>query len=295
MIDFLLRQPAWLLALVFASLGLFLAIWLMKLRGRTRERSPRPAPPSPPEGDDFARFEHHVRGAFDGALLDSGHGSIRAWLMLRQAVKDLHLSMEDARVEALGAELGRSHGLFIWAYARHTPDDKGHLERFIARFAPRPWEGLLDSEPQHPRDCYHALPHLDTHGLSSGHAYLVVAKAGVLLAQHINDDVAEGLLWSALAQMMLDHFEVFGFKALRPVDRLFLEGTQVILATPTFDAFQPVLEWLAQLRETLTREERLELEGWMAKFQEAYGADIQQMNGCRISGWEGLVKQGEQP
>jgi len=92
-----------------------------------------------------------IRLAFDTALQNAGYSSIRAWLTLRRAIQVLFLHLDSSpELQALGEALGRSHGLLVWAYDLHTPDEKGHLRAFLERFAPRPWEGYLPRRRTHP-------------------------------------------------------------------------------------------------------------------------------------------------
>ena len=229
----------------------------------------------PDEGDDpFVVFERAMRSSFDFALLNSGYpGFIQPWVMLRRAVKDLFLSIDDEdespqmiRVRKLASDLGKTYGMFVWAYDRKTPDDKGHLAHFVEEFAPTHWEGMLDAEPKHPLDCYHALPHQ-----SEIHAFLVVAKTGILLAQANQDRIAEGLLWGALADMMFTHYDAFPLEARNALGNLLECGADAILILPSFDAFEAPLNKMDGLLQTLTGDGREELRAFVVKLLETYG------------------------
>jgi len=237
----------------------------------------------PVEDDDsVAAFEREMRSVFDFALLNSGCGSFLIWVRLRRAIKDLFLSIDDEdespqmmRVRNLASDLGKTYGMFVWAYDRKTPDDKGHLAHFVETFAPRHWEGLLDAEPKHPMDCYHALPHQ-----AAGHAFLVVAKTGILLAQANEDRIAEGLLWGALADMMFTHYDAFPLEARDALENLLDCGTEAILILPGgFDAFEEPLNKMDGLLQTLKGDARDELRAFVVKLLEAYGEKYRECYG----------------
>ena len=226
------------------------------------------------EADQVAAFERAMRSSFDFALLNSGYpGFIQPWVMLRRAVKDLFLSIDEEdesqqmmRVRNLASDLGKTYGMFVWAYDRKTPDDKGHLAHFVETFAPTHWEGMLDAEPKHPMDCYHALPRQ-----TEIHAFLVVAKTGILLAQTNQDRIAEGLLWGALAEMMFNHYDAFPLEARNALGNLLECGMESILILPSFDAFEAPLNKMACLLQTLKGDEREELRDFVVKLLETYG------------------------
>lgn len=226
------------------------------------------------DADQVAVFERAMRSSFDFALLNSGYpGFIQPWVMLRRAVKDLFLSIDDEdespqmmRVRKLASELGKTYGMFVWAYDRKTPDDKGHLAHFVEAFAPIHWDGMLDAEPKHPLDCYHALPHQ-----SEIHAFLVVAKTGILLAQANQDRIAEGLIWGALADMMFNHYDTFPLEARNALGNLLECGSEVILILPSFDAFEAPLNKIDEQLKTLKGDGREELRDFVVKLLETYG------------------------
>lgn len=227
-------------------------------------------------------FEQEIRQVFDFALLNSGYGNMQPWIRLRRAVKDLFMSLESAEGTALyvdlkqfSEELGRTYGLFIWAYDRQIPDDKAHLSHFVTTFSPSPWESLLGAEPQHPLDCYHALP------LQSGYAFLVVAKSGILMAQRDKDFIAEGLLWGALAEMTLLNYDRFPLEARNALDRLLDCGTEVLLMFPNgFDPFAAPFQQLDHLLRTLTDEE---LQDFVLKLDDAYGEKFSNYYGSNLA------------
>jgi hypothetical protein len=267
MIQFVLDQYLMLLVVTLAMASLLLSV-------RYRRAKAAKAQCTKQEGDPIATFEREMRLAFDFALLNSGYqGFIQPWVMLRRAIKDLFLSIDDEdespqmiRVRSLASELGKTYGMLVWAYDRKTPDDKGHLAHFVGTFSPRHWEGMLDAEPKHPMDCYHALPH------QSGHAYLVVAKTGILMAQTNEDRIAEGLLWGALADMMLMHYDTFPLEARNALGNLLDCGTEAILAFPGgFDAFEGPLNKMDDLLQTLKGDAREELRDFAAKLIDTYG------------------------
>lgn len=270
MIQFVLDQYIILIVVALAMASLLL------LRVRYRRSKPAEAQCTTPdaENDPVATFESEMRSAFDFALLNSGYqGFIQPWVMLRRAIKDLFLSIDDEdespqmiRVRSLASELGKTYGMFVWAYDRKTPDDKGHLAHFVETFAPRHWEGMLDAEPKHPMDCYHALPHQ-----SVGHAFLVVAKTGILLAQTNQDRIAEGLLWGALADMMFAHYDTFPLEARNALGNLLDCGTEVILTLPSFDAFDGPMNKMDGLLQTLKGDAREELRAFVVKLIDTYG------------------------
>lgn len=226
------------------------------------------------EDDQVAAFERAMRSSFDFALLNSGYpGFIQPWVMLRRAVKDLFLSIDDEdespkmmRVRNLASDLGKTYGMFVWAYDRKTPDDKGHLAHFVETFAPIYWQGMLDAEPKHPMDCYHALPRQ-----TEIHAFLVVAKTGILLAQTNQDRIAEGLLWGALADMMFTHYDKFPLEARNALGNLLECGVDAILILPSFDAFEAPLNKMDEQLKTLKGDERKELRDFVGKLLETYG------------------------
>lgn len=277
MIQFVLDQ--YLMLIVVA---LTIAALLLGIRYRRARVTEPPCTPPPAEDDPVANFEREMRMAFDFALLNSGYqGFIQPWVMLRRAVKDLFLSIDDEndspqmiRVRNLAAELGKTYGMFVWAYERKTPDDKGHLAHFVEAFAPRHWEGMLDAEPKHPMDCYHALPHQ-----SASHAFLVVAKTGILLAQTNQDRIAEGLLWGALADMMFTHYDKFPLEARNALGILMDCGTEVILTLPNFDAFDGPLNKMDGLLQTLKGDARKELRAFASQLLEAYGEKYRERYG----------------
>lgn len=238
------------------------------------------------EPDAFAQFEAHMRSAFDFALLNSGYGSTQVWVTLRRAVKDIFLSIDDTDVspaqvqlKQLAQDLGQKYGLFIWAYDRHTPDDKNHLGKFGASFAPQPWHGLLDAEPQSGLDCYHMLTK------QTGIAFLVVAKSGILMAQREEDRIAEGLLWGALADMTLLNYDTFALEARNALDRLLDCGNEVLLILPGgFDVFADPFEKLSHLLKTLQGEQRNELRAFVGQLKTAYGEKLKERYGRDLPG-----------
>lgn len=269
--------------------ALCVAFLALQFIGRHRQKAaPMQACATPPdaEPDAFAEFEGRMRSAFDFALLNSGYGSTQVWVTLRRAVKDIFLSIDDsdaspvqAQVKQLVRDLGQKYGLLVWAYDRHTPDDKNHLAKFVAAFAPRPWEGLLAAEPRHGLDCYHALP------LQTGLAFLVVAKSGILMAKAEQDRIAEGLLWGALADMALLHYDTFGLEARNALDRLLDCGTHALLVTPGgFDAFAGPLGKLSHLLQTLQGEPQKELRTFVGQLKTAYGKALHERYGRDLPG-----------
>ena len=277
MMQFILDQYHMLIVVALATAGLLLSVRhrrakVAEVQGIKSEKTQSAKPDE--EDDQVAAFERAMRSSFDFALLNSGYpGFIQPWVMLRRAVKDLFLSIDDEdespqmmRVRKLASDLGKTYGMFVWAYDRKTPDDKGHLAHFIETFAPIYWQGMLDAEPKHPLDCYHALPHQ-----SEIHAFLVVAKTGILLAQMNQDRIAEGLLWGALADMMFTHYDKFPLEARNALGNLLECGMDAILILPSFDAFEAPLNKLAALLQTLKGDDRKELRDFVVKLLETYG------------------------
>jgi len=268
MIQFVLDQYI-MIVVALTMAGLLLIVRLSRAKTAEIQRISPNA-----ESDPVAAFEREMRNSFDFALLNSGYqGFIQPWVMLRRAIKDLFLSIDDTddspqmiRVRSLASELGKTYGMFVWAYDRKTPDDKEHLAHFVEAFAPRHWEGMLDAEPKHPMDCYHALPHQ-----SASHAFLVVAKTGILMAQANQDRIAEGLLWGALADMMFAHYDTFPLEARNALGILLDCGTEVILTLPNFDAFDGPLNKMDGLLQTLKGDAREELRTFVAKLIDTYG------------------------
>lgn len=208
--------------------------------------------------------------AFDQALLESGFKTITPWVTLRRAVKDIFLMDEDSAVVATAQRLGRSHGLFVWALNRVHPDEKGHLARFLERFAPRPWEGLLEAEPTTAADCLMALPSQEDRFLDR----LVVLKGGILMAQVEGDLVAEGLFWSALAETYLARYDEAPFDqcAHHALDRLLDCGTSAHLILPgRANAFAGPLRAVNILLDQLSGEQRRELHRCVKQLQRQYG------------------------
>ena len=267
---------------------------LLGIREQRASVTEAPCAPTPAEDDPVAHFGREMRMAFDFALLNSGYqGFIQPWLMLRRAVKDLSLSIDDeddspqmARVRKLASELGKTYGMFVWAYDRKMQDDKGHLAHFVATFAPRHWEGMLDAEPGHPMDCYHALPHQ-----SGSHAFLVVAKTGILLAQTRQDRIAEGLLWGALADMMFAHYDKFPLEARNALGNLLDCGTEALLMFPGgFDAFEGPLNKVDSLLQILEGSAREELHAFAKQLLEAYGEKYRECYGQYLESRIPLLK-----
>ncbi|MBK7002178.1 MAG: LPXTG cell wall anchor domain-containing protein [Rhodoferax sp.] len=274
--------------------GLAIALLaLLFIRRRRQTSKPEPIRTAPSavadtaevaQPDAFAEFEAHIRSVFDFALLNSGYGSIQVWVQLRRAIKDIFLSIDDtdtspaqAKVRQLAQDLGQKYGLFVWAYDRHTSDDKNHLANFVAAYAPRPWEGLLGAEPQRGLDCYQGLPS------QADLAFLVVTKSGILMAQREQDPIAEGLLWGVLADAVLSNYDTFGLEARNALDRLLDCGTQVILALPGgFDVFAGPFGKLHHLLRTLQGEERKELRAFAAKLKGAYGEKFKERYGRKL-------------
>ena len=226
-----------------------------------------------PEDAALVNLEAHLLSVFDFALFNAGYGHKRAWVMLRRAVKDIFFSLGDADASPAQAkarqfvlDLGKKYGLLVWAFDRHTPDEDKQLSAFVAAYAPQPWQGLLSKEPRLAMDCYHALP------AQTGMAFWVVAKTGILMAQQENDRLAEGLLWGAVADLALLHYNTLGPEARHALDRLLACGNEVLLVTPRgFSAIEGPLAKLRYLLRKLKGEPHLELRRFVGQLEQAYG------------------------
>lgn len=217
-----------------------------------------------------------LQSALLAAVLEAGTDSHQAEQALLRLINPPHPASEpDLKV------LGQRFGPYLWALGRDNP--KHPAAKLIARLEITPWHGVMKAPPQAGIQVYQALGPMLDGKLVDVIPVLIAAKAGVLLAQRGQDDIAEALLWGVISEILLSHYDAWGSHARIALERLFILGTDAILALPGgADAFSGPQRRVAKLVKTLPKAQAQELRRFMERMQATHGADFFEQQGRAI-------------